>query len=110
METIRSVLGKIEGVNLECDFNPNVQLPYIVDKDEEVVSLVVGSVFRAMGYKPRLRVDLGRTDSMYLYHYAKIKTVIVGPGNKGHVVGEYINVDRLLEFDKMLENMLKREC
>ena len=108
-EMIRLALEKIEGVDVECAFNPNVQLPYVVDKNEEVVSLVVGSVFRTLGYKPLLRVGLGRTDSVYLYHNAKIKTAIIGPGNEGHVPNEYINIDRLVEFVKVLENMLKRE-
>jgi len=108
-ETIRSALEKIEGVDVECDFNPNVQLPYIVDKNEEVVSLVVDSVFHTLGYKPCLRIGLGRTDSVYLYHNAKIKTAIIGPGHKGHVPSEYINVDRLLEFTEVLGNILKQE-
>ena len=106
---IRSVLEKIEGVKVECDFNPNVQLPYIVDRDEEVVSLVVGSVFRALGYKPRLCIELGRTDSVYLYHDAGIKTAIVGPGHMGHAAGEYISIDRLNEFVEILGCMLRRE-
>jgi len=109
IETIRSALGKIEGVDVECDFNPNFQLPYIVDKNEEVVSLATDSVFRTVGYKPRLRMDLGRTDSIYLYHNAKIKTAIIGPGHMGHAAGEYINTDRLLEFTEILGNMLKQE-
>jgi len=109
IETIRSALEKIERVRVECDFDPNVQLPYIVDKNEEVVSLVVDSLFRTLGYKPRLRIELGRTDSVYLYHNAKIKTAIVGPGHMAHVAGEYINIDRLLEFTEVLGNMLKQE-
>jgi acetylornithine deacetylase/succinyl-diaminopimelate desuccinylase-like protein len=108
METIRSALKKIEA-NVECDFNPNVQLPYAVDKSEEIVSLVVDSVFHTIGYKPSLRIDLGRTDSIYLYHNAKIKTAIVGPGHMGHAAGEYINTDRLIEFTDILGNMLRRE-
>lgn len=109
MDTIRSALGKLKDVTVDCDFNPNVQLPYMVDKNEEVVSLVANSIFDTVGYKPRLRIDLGRTDSIYLYHLAKIKTAIVGPGHMGHAVNEYINTDRLLEFTNMLRNMLKKE-
>jgi acetylornithine deacetylase/succinyl-diaminopimelate desuccinylase-like protein len=109
VETIRSALEKIEGIKVECDFNPNVQLPYTVDKNEEVVSLVVDSVFRTLGYKPDLRVELGRTDSVYLYHNAGIKTAIIGPGHTGHIAGENIDIDRLLEFTEVLVNMLKQE-
>jgi len=84
-------------------------LPYIVDKNEEVVSLVVESVFRTVGYRPSLRIELGRTDSVYLYHDAGIKTAIIGPGHMAHTAGEYINTDRLLEFTEVLDNMFKQE-
>jgi acetylornithine deacetylase/succinyl-diaminopimelate desuccinylase-like protein len=107
MDTIRSALARVKDVDVKLDFNPNVQLPYMVDKGEEVVSLVVDSVFGVAGYKPSLRIDLGRTDSIYLYHNAGIKTAIVGPGHMGHAAGEYINIDRLNEFTEMLKNMLK---
>jgi len=109
MDTIRSALAKIKDVDIKLDFNPNVQLPYMVDKDEEVVSLVVDSIFSAVGYKPSLRISFGRTDSIYLYHNAGIKTAIVGPGHMGHAAGEYINIDRLNESVDILGNMLKRE-
>jgi acetylornithine deacetylase/succinyl-diaminopimelate desuccinylase-like protein len=45
---------------------------------------------------------------MYLYHLAGIKTVIMGPGNKGHVAGEFINVDRLNEFVEILGDVLRK--
>lgn len=109
IETICSALEKIGEVKVECDFNPKVQLPYIVDKNEEVVSLVVESVFRTVGYRPSLRIELGRTDSVYLYHDAGIKTAIIGPGHMAHTAGEYINTDRLLEFTEVLDNMFKQE-
>lgn len=109
METVNSTLKKIEDVNIKCEFNPNIQLPYVIDRNEEVVSLVVDSVFRASGYMPDLRIELGRTDSVYLYHNAGIKTAIIGPGHGGHTVGEYINVDRLLDFPNVLENILREE-
>lgn len=108
VETIRSRLEKLEDVKAQCDFGSDVQPPYLVDKNDEVVSLVVDSSFRKLGYRPRLRISLGRTDSMYLYQMAGIKTVIMGPGNKGHVVGEYINIDRLTEFTEILGNTLRK--
>jgi acetylornithine deacetylase/succinyl-diaminopimelate desuccinylase-like protein len=108
-ETIRSALEKTEKAEVECNFNPNIQLPYIVDKNEEVVSLVVNSVFQTLKHKPSLRIELGRTDSVYLYHNAGIKTAIIGPGHMGHTAGEYIDTDRLLEFTEILRNMLKQE-
>jgi len=108
METIRSRLEKLDDINVTCDFRPDIQLPYLVDRNEEVVSLVVDSSFRKLGYRPRLRIGLGRTDSMYLYHMAGIKTAIIGPGNKGHVAGEYINIDRLNEFTEILGNILRK--
>jgi len=108
IETIRSRLEKLEDVKASPDFGSDVQPPYLVDKNHEVVSLAVDAAFRKLGYKPHLRIGLGRTDSMYLYHMAGIKTVIMGPGNKGHVMNEYINIDRLDEFTEILEKMLKK--
>ena len=108
IETIRSRLEKLPDVKAQCDFGSDVQPPYLVDKNHEVVSLAVDSAFRKLGYRPRLRISLGRTDSMYLYHMAGIKTVIMGPGNKGHVMGEHINIDRLAEFTEILGNMLRK--
>jgi len=108
MQTIQSTLSSLQDINVKCEFSPNVQLPYIVDKEEEVVRLIVESSERVTGYRPQLRVGLGRTDSMYLYHMAGIKTAIMGPGNRGHVVGENISIDRLNEFVAMLRNMLRR--
>jgi len=109
MQIIRSALGSLSDVNVKCEFSPNVQLPYIVDKEEEAVRLVVAASERVVGYRPQLRVGLGRTDSMYLYHMAGIKTVIMGPGNRGHVVGENISIDRLNEFSAILGSLLRKE-
>jgi acetylornithine deacetylase/succinyl-diaminopimelate desuccinylase-like protein len=108
VETIRSRLENLEDIKVKLDFGAEVQPPYLVEKDHEVVSLVVDSASRRLGYRPRLRVGLGRTDSMYLYHMAGIKTVIMGPGSKAHVMGEYINVDRLNEFVEILGNILRK--
>jgi len=106
MQTIRSALNSLQDVNVKCEFSSNVQLPYIVDKEEEVAELVVRASERVIGYRPQLRVGLGRTDSMYLYHMAGIKTAIMGPGNRGHVVGENISIDRLNEFVAILGSVL----
>jgi succinyl-diaminopimelate desuccinylase len=108
IETIRSQLENLQDVKAVCDFGSQVQPPYLVEKDNEVVSLVVDSAFRKLGYRPRFRVGLCRTDSMYLYHLAGIKTVIMGPGNKGHVKGEFINIERLNEFVEILGDVLRK--
>jgi len=108
VQTIRSRLEKLEDVKVQCEFGSDVQPPYLIDRNDEVVSLVVDSASRKLGHSPRLRISLGRTDSMYLYHMAGIKTVIMGPGNRGHVVGEYINIDRLTEFTEILGNTLRK--
>lgn len=107
-ETIRSTLQNLEHVKTECDFNPSVQLPYIIDKNEEAVSLVLDSFHHKLGFRPNLRIELGRTDSVYLYHHGGIKTVIAGPGHMGHTPGEYINTDRLLEFTEVLLTILEK--
>ncbi|HKZ93638.1 MAG TPA: M20/M25/M40 family metallo-hydrolase [Candidatus Bathyarchaeia archaeon] len=110
IQTIRSALENLQDVKVKCEFSSNVQLPYLVDKEEDVVKLAVKSCERVVGYQPQLRIGLGRTDSMYLYHMAGIKTVIMGPGHVGHVIGENISIDRLDEFAVMLGHLLKREA
>lgn len=109
VKTVKTTLQKIKHVKTTCDFNPNVQLPYIVDKNEEVVQLVTKAITQKTGHKPELRIELGRTDSIYFDQIAKIKTAIVGPGHMGHAPGEYINTDRLDEFTEILLTMLKQE-
>ncbi len=108
-ETIRLSLNELEEVEVQLDFNPRVQLPYMVNKSAEVVSLVTNSVVHTVGYEPDLLIQRGRTDSVYLYHDAGIETAILGPGHMGHCPGEYINVDRLLEFSRLLGFMLENE-
>jgi len=108
IEAIRSQLSDLQGVRAVCDFGSEFQPPYLVERDHEVVSLAVDSASRTLGYRPRFQLGLGRTDSVYLYHQAGIKTVIMGPGNKGHVVGEFIDVDRLSEFVEILGNVLRK--
>ena len=105
-KTISSAIRKVKGVKTDCSFNRPVQLPYAIDRSEEIVSLVEKSVSDTLGYTPSLRIELGRTDSTYLYHEAGIKTVILGPGHTGHVKQEFIYIDRLFEFAKVLENLL----
>ena len=105
-ETISSALKKVEKAKIDCNFSRPVQLPYAINRNEEIVSLVEESISNTLGYIPSIRIELGRTDSVYLYHNAGIKTVIVGPGHTGHVKGEFIYIDRLLEFTKVLKNLL----
>jgi len=108
IETIRSRVENLQGVKAVCDFGPEIQPPYLIEKDHEVVSLVVGVASQKLGYRPRLRVGLGRTDSMYLNHMAGIKTIIMGPGKRGHVTGEFIDINRLDEFIEILRNVLQK--
>jgi succinyl-diaminopimelate desuccinylase len=109
MQAIQKAIENIKEVNAECEFNPNVQLPYMVDQDDENVQLIADSFSKTLRYKPPFRAGLGRTDSMYLYHTAGVKTVIAGPGHTGHIMGENINVDRMREFVSMLENLLRQK-
>jgi acetylornithine deacetylase/succinyl-diaminopimelate desuccinylase-like protein len=105
-DAIRLTLERIGTAQVECSFSRPAQLPYAIGRNDEIVSLVERSVAATLGYNPSIRIELGRTDSTYLYHNAGIKTVIVGPGHTGHVKGEFIYVDRLLEFTEVLENLL----
>jgi len=104
--TISVALEEVQNVNMDCSFSRAAQLPYAIGRDEEIVSLVEKSILETLGYNPSIRIELGRTDSTYLYHNAGIKTVIVGPGHTGHVKDEFIYVNRLLEFAKVLETLL----
>ena len=105
-KTISLALKKVEKAKIDCHFNRPVQLPYAINRNEEIVSLVENAISDTLGFTPSIRIELGRTDSVYLYHNAEIKTVIVGPGHTGHVKGEFIYIDRLLEFTKVLKNLL----
>jgi acetylornithine deacetylase/succinyl-diaminopimelate desuccinylase-like protein len=109
MQTIRKAVENIQDVNAECEFNSNVQLSYMVDKNDENVQLIADSFSQTLGHRLPFRIGLGRTDSMYLYHNAGVKTVIAGPGHTGHVAGENINVKCMQEFAIMLENFLKQK-
>jgi acetylornithine deacetylase/succinyl-diaminopimelate desuccinylase-like protein len=109
IRSIKRAVEGVKGVDARVEFSGNVQPPYIVEKSHEVVRLAVDSAKQTVGYKPKLRIGLGRTDSMYLFHVAGIKTVIMGPGHTGHVIGENINIDRLDEFTEILVNMVKPE-
>jgi len=109
-QIISSALDKIKGVKLSLDFSPNVQKPYEISKSEYVVKLVTDSFRQTLGYEPLLEINHGRTDSMYLYHMAGIKTVIIGPGQSGvcHRPDEYINMDRLKEFTRVITTLLSK--
>lgn len=108
-QSIREAIEKDKDVNAECVLTSKIQLPYMVDKNNETVQLISDSFSQTLGYKPPFRIGLGRTDSMYLYHNAGVKTVIAGPGSSAHIVGENINVERVQEFANMLENFLKQK-
>ncbi|MFX0097018.1 MAG: M20 family metallopeptidase [Candidatus Hodarchaeota archaeon] len=110
-ETIRSALEALQPeIQSHLEFGPKVQLPYQIDKSEHVVSLVADSAHQSLGYRPEIRINVGRTDSMYLYHMAGVKTVIMGPGQTGvcHKTGEYINIDRLREFTDLMKTLLSK--
>jgi acetylornithine deacetylase/succinyl-diaminopimelate desuccinylase-like protein len=104
---IRSTLRKVSGATTDCRFRRPVQLPYAISHDEEIVSLVEEKIQETLGYDPPIRVQLGRTDSTYLYHQGRVKTVIVGPGHTGHVRNEYVHTGRLAEFTEILKNILQ---
>ncbi|MFQ6064397.1 MAG: M20 family metallopeptidase [Candidatus Bathyarchaeia archaeon] len=105
-KTISLALKKVKKAEIDCHFHRPVQKPYAIDREEEIVSLVEEAITDTLGYTPPIRIELGRTDSVYLYHNAGIKTVIVGPGHTGHIKDEFIHVERLLEFTKVLKNLL----
>ncbi len=105
---IRSTLMKLRGVQTDCRFKHPVQLPYVISVNEEIVSLVKGEVMKTLDYAPPICIQLGRTDSTYLYHQCAVKTVIIGPGHTGHVENEYIHTGRLSEFTRILKSLFSQ--
>lgn len=108
-QVIRLALSKLP-VELNLEFNSKVQKPYQLDKSEYVAQLVIDSFRKTLDYEPVLEINPGRTDSMYLYHDANIKTVIIGPGQSGvcHKPYEYINRARLIEFTDVMITLLSK--
>lgn len=104
---VDNALSTITGINFRVEFY-KPQRSYLLEKAHSVVTLTKQSVLQTMGYDPKLKVDSGRTDSIYFDQMAGIKTVIFGPGEEAHIPDEYINVARLDEFSRVLHCMLSR--
>jgi acetylornithine deacetylase/succinyl-diaminopimelate desuccinylase-like protein len=104
---VDEALASVKDVNLKASFRPP-QRSYLLDRNHPVVKLAIDGTQQALGYTPKLRVESGRTDSIYFDQLGGIKTVILGPGETAHIPDEYINVKRLEEFSDVLYHMLSR--
>jgi len=102
---VEETLGKVRDVNFKVTYS-TPQKSYLGDRTHPTVTLAMESIEKVLGYTPQVRVESGRTDSTYL-NEAGIKTVILGPGETAHIADEYINVNRLEEFTRVLYQMLK---
>ena len=101
-------LAGVGDVKIKVEYR-KPQRSYIIDRTHPVVTLARESVAKVLGYSPKFRVESGRTDSTYLNQIAGIQTVILGPGETAHIADEYINVRRLEEFSRVLDEILSRK-
>ena len=106
-KAVDQALARVKDVDLKAQFRAP-QRSYLLERNHPVIGLAIESAERALGYAPRLKVESGRTDSIYFDQMAGIKTVIFGPGETAHIPDEYINIKRLEEFSNMLYYMLSR--
>lgn len=106
-KAVDQTLASVKDVDLKVQFRPP-QRSYLLERKHPTVTLAIESAQRKLGYAPGLKVESGRTDSIYFDQMAGIKTVIFGPGGTAHIPDEYINVKRLEEFSNMLYYMLSR--
>jgi len=101
---VEEALANVKDVEFKIVYS-KPQRSYLIDKTHPAVRLAIRSVERTLGYVPRLKVESGRTDSTYLGE-AGVKTAILGPGEIAHTADEYVNIDRLEEFNRVLYDML----
>ncbi len=104
---VDNALSTVTGIDFKVEFY-KPQRSYLLERTDSIVALTKQSVVQVLGYDPKFKVDSGRTDSIYFDQMAGIKTVIFGPGEKGHIPDEYVNVGRLKEFGRVLHHMLSK--
>jgi len=102
---VSKAFSGLNGINFRVDFE-KPQRPYMLEPGHPVITLLRDSVVKTLQYNPKLRVESGRTDSIYFDQLAGIKTVIFGPGENAHIPDESVDVRRLEEFSKILRHML----
>jgi acetylornithine deacetylase/succinyl-diaminopimelate desuccinylase-like protein len=102
---VDNTLSTLTGINFKIEFY-KPQRSYLLERTHPSVMLLRKSASEILGYNPKFKVDSGRTDSIYFDQIAGIKTVIFGPGEKGHVPDESVSVKRLGEFSRVLHRML----
>jgi succinyl-diaminopimelate desuccinylase len=95
----------LSGIEFRTEFY-KPQRSYLLKRTHPAVTLLKEGASEILGYDPKFKVDSGRTDSIYFDQIAGIKTVIFGPGEKGHVPDESVSVKRLEEFSRVLYRML----
>jgi succinyl-diaminopimelate desuccinylase len=98
-------LSTLAGIDFKVEFY-KPQKSYLLERTHPTVTLLRESASEILGYEPKFKVDSGRTDSIYFDQFSGIKTVIFGPGEKGHAPDESVSVKRLEEFSRVLHRML----
>lgn len=111
-QVLKSALDQLreKGIQIELEFGPKVAPAYAIDVTEPVVELVNGAFLHTLDYRPKVKIKTGRTDSMYLYHMAGIKTAIFGPGQLGvyHKRDEYVIIERVRESTNVMKALLSK--
>jgi acetylornithine deacetylase/succinyl-diaminopimelate desuccinylase-like protein len=102
---VDNALSTLTGIDYRTEFH-KPQRSYLLERTHSTVTLLRESASEILGYEPKFKVGSGRTDSIYFNQIAGIKTVIFGPGEKGHAPDESVSVKRLEEFSRVLHRML----
>jgi len=105
---VEDALRTVRDVEFKVTYFPPAR-PYLIDRDNDIATLVADSVQRVLAYRPVFTAQAGITDSAILYQMGGVKTVIMGPGDPllEHKPDEYVSAKRVEEFAKVIHSMLE---
>jgi acetylornithine deacetylase/succinyl-diaminopimelate desuccinylase-like protein len=106
---VENALGTLRDIELKTYYFPP-ERPYLIDRANPAVTLVVDSVQHTLGYTPKLNVQAGITDCAILDQIGGVKTIIMGPGDPflEHKPDEYVSAKRTEEFSRIIRYMLTK--
>ncbi len=84
----------------------------ITSSEDPIVSAVKESIQKVIGKEPEITTKSGWTDAALLSNYAKIPTVVFGPGkiSAAHTEDEKVEISELEAFVKMYECIIEKFC
>ncbi len=86
-------------------------VPNVVSKDHQIVRSLVRAVRDQTGKNAKITSFWGWTDAALLTHFAKMPTVVFGPGGAGaHARTEYVLVDDLLKCARIYTQAAVEVC